>query len=252
VEHIIPESLGGERTQPRGVVCDQCNNYFARKVEQPFLASTSLLKLRGEQLIPNKEGRLVGLPGVLDSGHRAIFHFGPEGQSIEVPDGDGVRALLAAREGGFTAILTPPDPHVQSRFLAKMALEVFALRLIEAGFGTECMFRDDQLDPIREHARRGDRRVRWPFSRRHLYDANTLWREPDVTVSQRMNEWDLLLTDYPELYFVIVIFGVEFAINVGGPDIRGYEVWLRQHGGASPLFWPPSRDKAVPIAPPPR
>jgi hypothetical protein len=38
VEHIIPESLGNTtRTLPKGVVCDTCNNYFARKVEKPFL-----------------------------------------------------------------------------------------------------------------------------------------------------------------------------------------------------------------------
>ncbi|ELN7657016.1 hypothetical protein R1S27_004361 [Salmonella enterica] len=38
VEHIMPESIGSKkRVLPRGVVCDKCNNYFARKVEQPIL-----------------------------------------------------------------------------------------------------------------------------------------------------------------------------------------------------------------------
>ncbi len=38
VEHIIPEALGNiEHVLPRGIVCDTCNNYFARKVEGPLL-----------------------------------------------------------------------------------------------------------------------------------------------------------------------------------------------------------------------
>ena len=40
VEHIIPESLGNTaHTLPRCVVCDQCNGYFARKIEKPVLDS---------------------------------------------------------------------------------------------------------------------------------------------------------------------------------------------------------------------
>ena len=35
VEHIIPESLGNKsHVLPKGYVCDECNNYFARKVEK--------------------------------------------------------------------------------------------------------------------------------------------------------------------------------------------------------------------------
>jgi hypothetical protein len=38
------------------------------------------------------------------------------------------------------------------------------------------------------------------------------------------------------MYFVIAILGVEYAINVGGPDIDGYGLWLRQNEGRSPLY----------------
>ncbi len=44
VEHIMPESIGSKkRVLPCGVVCDKCNNYFARKVEEPVLSHLSLL-----------------------------------------------------------------------------------------------------------------------------------------------------------------------------------------------------------------
>jgi len=52
VEHVIPESLGNHSlTLPPGVVCDNCNNYFSRKVEKPFLESGAVLLLRFHQEI---------------------------------------------------------------------------------------------------------------------------------------------------------------------------------------------------------
>jgi len=47
VEHIIPESLGNlDHVLPAGIVCDQCNNYFAVKVERPLLESAYFTQLR--------------------------------------------------------------------------------------------------------------------------------------------------------------------------------------------------------------
>lgn len=38
IEHIIPESLGNkDHVLPPGIVCDKCNNYFARKIEKKIL-----------------------------------------------------------------------------------------------------------------------------------------------------------------------------------------------------------------------
>ena len=40
-EHIVPESLGNtEHVLEPGIVCDRCNNYFARNVEEPILKAT--------------------------------------------------------------------------------------------------------------------------------------------------------------------------------------------------------------------
>ena len=38
IEHIVPESLGNKSfVLPLGYVCDKCNNYFALRVEKPFM-----------------------------------------------------------------------------------------------------------------------------------------------------------------------------------------------------------------------
>ena len=40
-EHVIPESLGNtEHVLGAGIVCDQCNSYFASSVEEPLLSDS--------------------------------------------------------------------------------------------------------------------------------------------------------------------------------------------------------------------
>ncbi|RHJ93598.1 MULTISPECIES: HNH endonuclease [Bacteroidales] len=51
VEHIIPESLGNKLTVlSKGIVCDECNNYFARKIEGEMLSSL-ILKALGNVIL---------------------------------------------------------------------------------------------------------------------------------------------------------------------------------------------------------
>ena len=74
VEHIIPESLGNKTAiLPKGIVCDKCNNYFARKVEKPFLETSAIKALRFREPIPSKKGVVPHLNGVL-----------PDGSSVKV------------------------------------------------------------------------------------------------------------------------------------------------------------------------
>ena len=51
-----------------------------------------------------------------------------------------------------------------------------------------------------------------------------------------LHEWTFLYTEHEEMYFVLAILGVEYAINMGGPDIEGYKLWLKEHGNKSPLY----------------
>jgi len=63
---------------------------------------------------------------------------------------------------------------------------------------------------------------------------------------QVVYEYDLFFTNpenrtadgsiQSELYFVLCIFGVEFAINLGGSETEGYEAWLRANRNISPLY----------------
>lgn len=59
VEHIIPESLGNdELILDKGIVCDKCNNYFSREIENPVLNLDGFKQLRFYELIKSKRGRI--------------------------------------------------------------------------------------------------------------------------------------------------------------------------------------------------
>lgn len=47
---------------------------------------------------------------------------------------------------------------------------------------------------------------------------------------------DKRMNIYAEIYFVIAMWGMEFAINMGGPTIDGYLDWLKKHNNQSPLY----------------
>jgi len=141
----MPESIGSKkRVLPRGVVCDKCNNYFARKIEEPVLGHPSMRNLRAWHQVPNKRRKLPSLRG----------HIG--GTDIAVGlrrDGDGKLKIETERlrdsehltveleagiPNGFLFLIDmDPPKREMSRFLCKMALETVAETFVPADGGTE-------------------------------------------------------------------------------------------------------------------
>lgn len=240
IEHIIPESIGNTlHVLPKGVVCDKCNNYFARKIEEPFLNSAAIRTLRAQQGIPNKARRLVGLPGLMMREFPVTAYIPYSGMPIlDIETAAGMSAILSTDsiEVLFANNQTPPSEHVVSRFLAKAGLETLALKGIEAGLSVEYLIDHPELDEVRAHARVGDPRIKWPYSIRRIYHMNKAWTDPDG-IHQRVHEQEILITEKNEYYFVLAIFGLELALNLGGPEIEGYHRWLESHGGISPLYY---------------
>lgn len=241
VEHILPESLGNTKhVLPVGVACDSCNNYFATKIEKPFLESPSIVALRFHQAIPNKRGRIPPLTGILDPGFPVVAHRYSEGPfvgSLEVGP-DALKQLLSSDQGRVLLPMggEPPTDMIVSRFLAKAALEAMALRLVSHPEGLEYLVDESQLDLIRNHARRGETR-NWPYLARRIYDPNKPWNNGIDAPFQVVHEHDFLQTEAGEMYFIVALFGLELALNLGGPVVEGYIQWLNQHNHVSPLYW---------------
>jgi hypothetical protein len=130
-----------------------------------------------------------------------------------------------------------PPQREMSRLLAKIALERCFNDFLKANQISTDMIFDPYFDNIRRWARNGDNFPTWPFHQRTIYPQETLMRHPET------NEWvkagigqGLFHTPSPETYYSISLYGIEFVINVGGPNIEGLERWLLQNNQTSPYL----------------
>lgn len=199
VEHIVPESLGNiDHMLPVGVVCDGCNQYFARKVERQLLESPMFRLLRADMAIPNKRGRIPAW----------------------VPT-DGTER---------------PDYRQMGRFLAKVGLEVLAFKTLSVSGWNNELVDQPALDELRRFARYNEG-PDWPFTVRSLNPVNAIFKDGNQSF-ELLHEFDILLTRSSEAYLAVAIFGVEMVINLGGRENDGFRGWLEENNWASPLYAP--------------
>lgn len=259
VEHIIPESLGNKDTILwRGAVCDKCNNYFATKIEKPLLDQPYFVSVRQRNFIKTKKDRWVK--------DKLLFH-GPDGGWVETQISEDNNHLIIAfdednelwnslKNGRINEIISPiiVEPelnnHTLSRFLAKCAFEFLVHRVGENHFLEFSEYlRNKQFDPLRRYARYGEGCEMWPYSQRRIYgEGDGFFGRHEEIVYEILNEMDFLTIElgreiinnneyvHTEFYYVLVIMGVEYAINFAGPDISGYNQWLQRNNGVSPVF----------------
>lgn len=257
IEHIVPESLGNKSfTLPRGYICDKCNNYLAREVEKPFLQRTDMRLLRFQESIPNKKNEIPRISGVLD-GMPVELQKKEKNGAVELSIGISAdlspRLLAFSKEHRFRMIvpaysedILPPQDMITSRFIGKIALEALAQKLSSLDGSLDQLIDDTQFDPIRNHVRRGSPKA-WPCHVRRLYSPSKVWTDKDGESYQIIHESDFLIPGVSELrgtepiqaelYFIVVLWGVEYAVNLGSPCIKGYEAWLFEHDNISPLYW---------------
>lgn len=246
VEHIIPESLGNvDHLLPRGWVCDTCNNYFAREVEKPFLDSDYGRAARFEMAVANKRGRIPSVIGIHSQSRAKIELFrDPETNELLLTPAEGEdesRFVASARSDPHGVIYVPaatlPEVSIATaRFVGKIALEVLAHRCINVPGANDEIVDKPELDELRRYVRSGSATSIWPIHMRRIHPANFPFHANDVGAYQMLHEWTILHVPESEYYAVISIFGVEYTINLGGPELEGYDLWLKKHGDRSPLY----------------
>ena len=242
IEHIIPEALGNkEHILPAGVVCDNCNNYFARKVEGPLLDSDYFRHSRFRNVVANKEGRLPTIKALCVPGRVLVeIMRDEEGKSIyPLRESDESRFVesISRRETFNLLIPQPslPEGQIVSRFLGKVAIEALALIALEIPDGLNEIIDKPELDELRNYVRGYSPFRDWPFHVRQIYPEDKVFCEEGYGECEILHSFKLLPTECQELYLVLVIFGVEYCINMGGPEIEEYLEWLKQHNFESPL-----------------
>jgi hypothetical protein len=250
IEHIVPESLGNmEHILPPGIVCDKCNNYFSREIEGPVLSQSYFRDARHRMSIPNKRKRIPPIKG----------HIWQSGTEIEISkERDGSNSICAVKEneesafigllasgGEFTGVFPfRPEPIKDSdqrlsRFVGKMAIETLAKKCLEINMDLDSHVIDrKELEPLKKLVRYGGLKEPWPISIRRIYPEDFLFSE-DGRCFEMLHEFDFLITETKEWYFVFANFGIEYVINLGGPYLDGSERWLKNNGNKSPLY----RDK---------
>jgi hypothetical protein len=78
------------------------------------------------------------------------------GAAFEKDENRWAEAILRSEEGRvYIPRPISPDVVLMSRFLAKVAIECLALKLIEEDRGLDAVLSEPALDPLRNYARRG-------------------------------------------------------------------------------------------------
>lgn len=245
IEHIIPESLGNKgKILEKGIVCDKCNNYFATKVEKPLLDLDYFKSLRARNEIESKKGK-IPIEKIIFEGSKCESEIRRLENTtyidVTVNDLDFFTRIANGKikKLKFSVPLLPPlNNYYVSRFLAKVAIEVIAQRLKISQEGLDYLVEESQFDEIREFARYGKKYKEWPYHVRKIYGENQPFKsnyDPSI-MQDRLFEYDILVTNSSEYYLVLILKGVEYSINIGGPEIVGYKNWLIDNNHKSPLY----------------
>ena len=242
IEHIIPESLGNtEHFLPAGIVCDNCNNYIAREIEKPFLDSIYIKEKRFFMEIKSKKQRFPLIDGIhLESGIKVQLDKNIDGISVgvsnEKDEQTWITEIMNSKSGSIiipTNVL--PDDYIISRFVAKIGIETLALRLLNVPGGIEEIIEKKELDELRDYIRKGSPNNRWPFYKRNIYSPEHKFQK-DYLSYEVLHEWDILGLDNKEYYIVVIIFGDEYVLNLGGRELDGYKKWLIKNNNKCFLY----------------
>jgi len=243
IEHIIPESLGNkEHTLPAGVVCDDCNNYFSHQVEAPLLNSDYFRDVRSRMWVPSKKGRIPTIQALALPSMVVVELMNDEwGKSIcPKNEKDSYKLINSLRTHNSGSLIVPipvfPDEKTVSRFLGKVAIEVLAFRFLKIESGLDEVIDKPELDQLRKFTRYGTPEVQWPYYKRRIYPEDKKYYEEGYGSFEILHEFNLLYTETNELYLILAIFGIEYGINYGGPEIDGYIDWLKKNDYKSYLY----------------
>lgn len=130
----------------------------------------------------------------------------------------------------------PKENKDVSRLLAKVGLEMLALRVIQNNEDQIYFANEEQLDPIRNYVRYNHKNENWVYHTRKLYEEDEKFYLENGESVDMVFECDFLPTRKTEIYFVIAFKGIEFTINMAGSSIEGYMEWLRENNNESPLY----------------
>lgn len=218
IEHIIPESLGNdELILDKGIVCDKCNNYFSREIENPVLNLDGFKQLRFYELIESKRGKIPS-SDALFCGEKCDIHW----QQIE---GESCLMIGVSPEMINKLLKEPPQmfftrgfelddkkhKYEISRFLLKIAIEYFVFLILHnnESDSEELNFEfDEHFKRLIQYVRVG-RKDRKPIK----YESSILYNYNPMNSDKMCFKIGFLL-ESEDLIFNLVIGNTSFNLNM--------------------------------------
>jgi hypothetical protein len=241
VEHIMPESLGNKTyVLPLGVVCDNCNSYFATKIERPLLEQYFFKNLRFRNFIESKKGKIpTGIAIIPKTYKQGEVTFTKDNCPIVNIDFDSCMSILNGEVDHFIIpIVTEPEKsnRIVSRFICKVGFEALTHRLLNYAGWLDYITDEVEFDPVRNYVRYNISKESWIYNIRRIYSENEIFYGPNGKIYDRLYEYDFLRTEHNELYFILCLKGYEFVVNMAGSSLDGYLDWLLKNNNQSPLY----------------
>lgn len=184
IEHIVPESLGNTDDILENCVCDKCQNYFGKEIENYILAKTPFgfwctiagtVNKKGKQPFFDPHQTLKPKESIPDfhpyTDNGFIIHPA-DGETIveaEISNKSCLNNIIEGKKDSFKIVLTPKMLIYMGRFLGKVALEYWA-----KAYGVD-VFRKD-FDSLRQYVRNGTTKHPWPILQNHLLDNLLIYR----------------------------------------------------------------------------
>ena len=244
MEHVIPESLGNSTyiLKP-GIVCDSCNNYFARKIEGPLLDMPFFKQTRHRLNIESKKGRIPSDKGFIIDPELSEMLFKKDkkqGKGIEIPD-ENIKKRIAKRKKLPVFIaefgLFDLRNFIISKFMTKVAIEGLAFDVVKYGGNMDEVVNQESFDNIKRYCRYPKRNEFWPYSIRQIQLTQ---EEVDKSLSKYLQSlifhYTFIYIEPGHLFYQLYISGVELTIDMVNPSLENVNKWLSKNPSKSEVL----------------
>lgn len=168
-EHILPKSIGNdELIIPKGIICDGCNNYFAREIEKPFLENENIKRLRTYHTIPSRKDNIPPLEILLNNTKATLRFDNKKRINILELDPDTTYKIIK-KEISPTSFISKgisvdslQNSYVVSRFLVKVFVEIclYYTNLCNTSDQNSFYLFDSKMRELFDYVRKGNRNKR--------------------------------------------------------------------------------------------
>lgn len=237
VEHVIPESLGNTTyVLEKGVVCDGCNNYFARKIEQPLLEMPFFKQLRHKLNIESKKGRIPSKKGFIIDPDVAEVIFTKDkekGVGIEMPD-ENVRKRISRRKKipVFTVEFGLFDTRnaIISKFLAKAGIEGLACDVVRFNGNIDEVVNQEAFDSVKRYCRYAKTNEFWPYTLRQIkFPTQEGTDSSSGSLREVIFHYTFIYTDTSHFFYQLYLSGVELTIDMVNPTTDHVMNWQKNN-----------------------